>query len=422
MKLSPYPLEQDLGICCYITDTPGILGKLRAGPEDFAVEEVPLKIGNEGKYLICKLTKTNWELQRVVKEIAKNLGISHRRISWSGTKDKNAVTTQLISLYDVDPCDLEKIHIPDIVCTPVGRSHEQLQLGKHAGNLFKIIIRDFSLDNAELETITLQSAAKNGIPNYFGLQRFGVTRPVTHTIGLHLLKGEFQEATLKYIGGGFPGENPNTKRARDNFSETNDTLLALKEFPRQLTYERALLQYLHSNPNDYQGAILSLPPRLISLFVSAFQSLIFNLSLSARLKAGIGLLEPVNGDRLIFADGRVDRVNEKNIVASKVLLTRGRSDICSFITGNTDPEPAGLMDTIISDLMVKFGIRAENFKEIEKVIKVRYNGALRPISLRTFIDFEIAEDKLQLKFELKPGQYATIVCRELMKSDPISTL
>jgi len=58
MKLSPYPLEQDLGICCYITDTPGIQGKLRAGPEDFAVEEVPLKIGNEGKYLICKLTKT----------------------------------------------------------------------------------------------------------------------------------------------------------------------------------------------------------------------------------------------------------------------------------------------------------------------------------------------------------------------------
>ena len=73
-------------------------------PEDFLVEEIPPeKKQTSGPFLICRLTKRNWELQHAIKEIAKRLGISHRRIGFAGTKDRNAVTTQWISLYNVTP-------------------------------------------------------------------------------------------------------------------------------------------------------------------------------------------------------------------------------------------------------------------------------------------------------------------------------
>src|SRR5512137_3167558 len=102
MKPSTYPLERDLGIHWYASDAEGIGGRLRTTAGDFLVEEIPTeRKQTSGPFLICRLTKKNWELQHAVKEIAKRLGISHRRIGWAGTKDRNAITRQRISLYNV---------------------------------------------------------------------------------------------------------------------------------------------------------------------------------------------------------------------------------------------------------------------------------------------------------------------------------
>src|SRR5690606_4181151 len=102
---------------------------------------------DDGPYLVCRLTKTNWELQRAVKEIAKRLGISHRRIAWAGTKDKNAVTTQFISIYDLAPEAVGQVQLEDISLEVVGRSQHPLTLGRLVGNRFDIIIRDCILEN-----------------------------------------------------------------------------------------------------------------------------------------------------------------------------------------------------------------------------------------------------------------------------------
>ena len=77
------------------------------------------KSATTGPYLICRLTKKNWELQHAVKEIAKRLGISHRRIGWAGTKDRNAITTQWISIYDVTPEQVSSVYLKDIILEPL---------------------------------------------------------------------------------------------------------------------------------------------------------------------------------------------------------------------------------------------------------------------------------------------------------------
>jgi len=112
MKPSTFPLERELGIHWYASDAEGIGGRLRTTAEDFIVEEIPPeKKQTTGPFLICRLTKKNWELQHAIKEIAKRLGISHRRIGFAGTKDRNAITTQWISLYNVTPEQVAAIYL-----------------------------------------------------------------------------------------------------------------------------------------------------------------------------------------------------------------------------------------------------------------------------------------------------------------------
>lgn len=419
MMPSPYPLEVDLGMRYYASVAPGIGGRLRASPADFVVEELPLPISDpEGPYLICRLTKTNWELQRAVKEIAKRLGISHRRIAWAGTKDKNAVTTQFISIYDVPPEAVEQVHLADITLEVVGRSQHSLALGSLAGNRFDIVIRDCIEEALADRMQAATEVASAGIPNYYGLQRFGVVRPVTHLVGERILKGDYEGAVTTYIGRAYPREPEEVQRARTHFAGTHDARAALADLPVRMTYERAMANHLVANPGDYAGALRALPPKLLSLLVSAYQSYLFNRALSSRIDAGMSLTEPEVGDRLLFSGGREDVVSARNRQAALVQARRGRCRIALFIPGSGPVASHGPMDEIMQGLLIESGIDAGDFERASRFVKTAFSGVSRPISLSADVEADVSVADVRLKFTLPPGHYATTVCREYMKADP----
>jgi len=416
---SPYPLEEELGMRYYASVTPGIGGRLRSSPEDFIVEELPLPISDpNGPYLICRLTKTNWELQRAVKEIAKRLGISHRRIAWAGTKDKNAVTTQFISIYDVTPEAVGQVHLKDITLEVVGRSQHSLILGCLAGNRFDITIRDCIPEDLAERVEAVTAVAARGVPNYYGLQRFGVVRPVTHLVGERILKGDYEGAVATYVGRAYPRESEAVRQARTRFAETRDPRAALADLPVQMTYERSMVNHLVANPGDYAGALRVLPPKLLSLLVSAFQSYLFNCALSSRIEAGLTLTEPEAGDRLLFSNGREDIVSARNRQAALLQIRRGRCRIALFISGAEPVTSHGPMDEIMQDLMQKSGVSAGDFERASRFVATKFAGVLRPISLSADVQAEISDTSVRLRFTLPPGHYATTVCREYMKADP----
>jgi tRNA pseudouridine13 synthase len=420
MKESPFALERELGMQYYASDTLGIAGRLRTTPEDFLVDEIPPegKGGTEGPYLICRLTKHNWELQHAVKEIARRLNISHRRIGFAGTKDKNAVTTQLISLFKVTPEDVAAFSLKDIKLEVIGHSNEQLSLGDLRGNRFDLVIRETEGDDLAGRVEAITAVAGQALPNYFGLQRFGVIRPLTHRIGELILHKDYEKAVVTYVGLAFPHESDEVRRVRTAFMETRDTAVALRELPVHMSFERSMLSYLNANPDDYAGALQQLPPKLLSMFVSAFQSYLFNCAISKRLSDGHTLMDPVPGDRLIFANGRTDAVTAANMPAVTLHLARGRCNIALFMPGKDETDAITTNDAI-RDILKEMQITADDFRNASLFVRTKFDGAWRPIALKTAIEASVQETNVRLKFTLPPGHYATTVCREYMKADPL---
>ena len=197
-------IEKKIGIKLYVTSTDGIGGTLRQDINDFIVEEITNREEEDtGKYLILELKKSNWETHHLIRDLSRKLGISQKRIGFAGTKDKRAVTTQKISIYDLNPEDLNNISLKDVEINVIGRSNKSVELGDLTGNEFKITVRDIDLDMSDvytqLENITEDIRKTGGVPNFFGVQRFGSTRPVTHLVGESLVRGDPEGAALKYI-------------------------------------------------------------------------------------------------------------------------------------------------------------------------------------------------------------------------------
>ena len=168
--------------------------KIKQVPEDFAVEEMPsAEAGKSGDYAYFWMKKKNYNTLRAVKTISDALRVSIRRIGWAGNKDKNAVTSQLISIQNADHSTADNIELKDISLQYFGQGAERIFLGNLRGNKFDIVVRNLSQKDYDLIAENCGSLRKNGflVPNYFDEQRFGGNNL---EIGKALLKQDFASA------------------------------------------------------------------------------------------------------------------------------------------------------------------------------------------------------------------------------------
>ena len=186
-----------------------------------------------------------------------------------------------------------------------------------------------------------------------------------------------------------------------------------------MRYERAILHHLAERPDDFEGALKRLPPKLLSMFVSAYQSWLFNMGLSHRIEMGFALSEPVSGDRMLFQTGKTDIVTASNAAQAGVLIKRGRAHICLEMPGEKTVPTESLFEQHITDLMETDGISYASFKKAGELTDMSFKGAVRIISVSTTVASEMCGDSVHLSFSLGPGQYATTICREYMKADPV---
>ncbi|VTM96882.1 tRNA pseudouridine synthase D [Raoultella planticola] len=150
-------------------------GILKANPEDFVVvEDLGFAPDGEGEHLLVRILKTDCNTRFVADALAKFLKIHAREVSFAGQKDKHAVTEQWLCarLPGKEMPDLSQFLLEGCQVLEYARHKRKLRLGALKGNQFTLILREIS-DREDVER-RLQAIAAQGVPNYFGAQRFGI--------------------------------------------------------------------------------------------------------------------------------------------------------------------------------------------------------------------------------------------------------
>jgi len=455
-----HPIEQAVGIDYYVSDADGISGQLRTEPEDFRVEEIenfePEPIDAEpGAYpeLLLRATLREWDTNDFAGRISDALGISRERVAWAGTKDKHAVTTQLFSIRDVDPEAVAALDVQGAEIEVLGRTGRSISFGDLHGNRFEIRIREADPEAAELVDETTaalrefvdgvgddvdraggDSETAAGVPNWFGQQRFGSQRPVTHEVGLDIVRGEWREAVLAYVANPFETEREETRTARqfvadEAASDDPDWQACLDRIPGYLGFERSMLHRLVEDgaetPADFRNALEAVPWNLQRLFINAAQSYVFNRILSERLRRGLPFDRPVDGDVCCFVDreapdglyapdtDRLQTVSGKRVSVMERHCSRGRAFVTAPLVGTetelADGDPGAIEREILDDLDLAPG-------DFDLPGNFESTGTRRAILVRT--DLHV-DDELRFEFALPSGSYATALMREFIKSGPL---
>ncbi|WP_440765452.1 tRNA pseudouridine(13) synthase TruD [Natronorubrum sp. DTA7] len=442
-----HPTEQAVGMDHYVSDADGVGGHLREDDDHFRVRELerfatePVDAPTDAyPHLVFRVTLSGWDTNDFASRLSNALEMSRERVNWAGTKDKYAVTTQLFSVYGADPEDLPDVDGAEVEV--VGRAGRNLEFGDLAGNAFELVVSEPDRpENASEITDELHAfgglespdaaGVSIGVPNFFGQQRFGSRRPVTHKVGLEIARGNWEGAVMSYLGNPTDAEPEGTQKARAFVQETRDWQEALERFPNRLRYERSMLHGVvdcdgEPGPEDFRAALERVPSNLQRLFVHAAQSYAFNLMLSERLERGLPFDEPVEGDVACFADtdapeglelpdtDRLQRVDERRVRSVTRHCERGRAFVTAPLVGTetelADGEQGEIERAVLDDL----GLTPENF---DLPGEFHSTGTRRAMLVRT--DLEVETDPLTLSFALPKGSYATVVLREFLKVDPV---
>jgi len=206
---------------------------LKQQPEDFIVKEISLvELGKAGKYCYFWMKKKNYNTLEAVSKIADMLRIPLKKIGYAGNKDRKAITEQMISIEGISKERIEQLKMKDIFLEYKGNGDSRISLGELSGNSFEITIR-----NIEKKPIL-----KKKIINYFGEQRFSTNNA---EIGKAIVKREFKKAVETTLCG--------TGRA-----------------------EEKMRKYLEKNAGNYVGALKTINKKILTLYIHAYQSLLWN--------------------------------------------------------------------------------------------------------------------------------------------------
>jgi tRNA pseudouridine13 synthase len=396
------PFDKALGMDWYITDTEPCGGVVKERPEDFVVEEI-LEDGTvvslsgvalqqrPGPWLWVHVVKRGVDTLSLLIAIERRLGVRRGELTVGGIKDTRAVTSQIISIYGARPEDLPKID--GVEYRDFWSMDEPISPQKIYGNRFTIVVRRI---NGACASKALEEAPR--LPNYYGYQRFGSIRPVTHVLGRALVKRDPEAFLETMFCKVFEGESPAVKRARE-LACMGKYADALSQMPKAMLEEREVLKALASRENLW-NAVMSIPRRILRIYIEAYQSYIFNKVLSARLALGEGALD----EDLVL-------INDAPVVAS---AARGAGEVVLPVPGPGIRIPESVARDLLLRVLREEGVSLADFA----VPPLGASGSYRRMWVRPrWLRREVKGDEALLSFDLPRGSYATVVLREVIKPE-----
>ncbi|MEM2003096.1 MAG: tRNA pseudouridine(13) synthase TruD [Nitrososphaerota archaeon] len=429
-------IEEFIGINGYVSQTPGIRGIIKKLPEDFQVWEIieggldarDIWMKNASlpvigmKNMLLLMRKFNRETIKAISDLSSFLKIIPSHVSVCGIKDRRAVTWQFLSV-PYNPQIVEEVVLHNAWVRPIG-SIDSLSSKSLIRNNFEIKIRETEHPSTEMINESLEMLKINGVPNFFGYQRFGIIRPVTHIIGSLIVKNDLGSALKVFIGASSNLEKPSIREMRQYFMDTIDYKYVIDNFPLQLRYERTLARHLLENKDDFVGAFRKIPLRLRRLIVEAYSSYIFNKALSISIKDSSNLYEPYIGDLVVRLDmygyptGKIYEVNNWNIEDIEKRVKSGEVAIVIPQPGYSSKLPRGPRGDALKSVLDEESIELWNFY-VKKLPEAGTIGSVRCISIQRYLIklVQVLDDTIDLMLSLPRGSYATALLREIMKNE-----
>jgi tRNA pseudouridine13 synthase len=394
----------------YLTaDMPGVGGRTKVRNADFRVQEIPLYTPRgHGEHTYVTIEKDGLTTFRAVDRIARALRINPRSVGYAGLKDAHAVTTQMLSLGDVDPAQVKSLDLPGIRVLDVSRHTNKLKMGHLRGNRFTIRIRDVPEGALPSARAILDVLERRGVPNYFGEQRFGL-REDTHQLGRALVRRAPEELVRHLVGMPHPAESANVRRARELFDE-GDLVASAAAWPGGMENERRVVQSLIDHPGDWRRAANSVPTKMRKFYISAYQGALFNRILARRLdtldRLQVGDLANIHGKRAVFLGEDVD--------AEQPRADRLEISPSGPLYGYKLTMAQGLPGQMEQQVLDEEGLSLEDFR----LRGTKLRGARRAMRI-PLQDVGLGyENGIVLSFALPPGCYATTVLAEVQKTTP----
>ncbi len=174
-------LNTDDVLSSEVLSVPSALGEalgpatVRAAPEDFQVDEwLGFEADGEGDHMLLRVRKRSANTFWVAKQLARISGVHPRDVGYAGLKDRDAIAEQsfTVPLRSRVADQWLGVNGEGFEVIAASRHRRKLKRGALKGNAFKIVLRDFPADPSRIEE-RLQRISANGVPNYFGPQRFG---------------------------------------------------------------------------------------------------------------------------------------------------------------------------------------------------------------------------------------------------------
>ena len=390
-------IDKEIGISVYTTKSSSISGKIKQNENDFSVKEVLSEkaidsFDNDEGHAVYLLKKSGIDTNHALADIEKRYGLVLKSL---GLKDANAKTEQYVYAYKKIN-SLEEYNGKKYSAQRVGFVKKPISKKDMLGNYFEIRV-------SNLNDALPSFSGNENILNFFGYQRFGSKRPITHLVGKSIIKGDYEEAIEYLLNFSSKYDSEKNNEIRKLISERNSESEIIELLPYSMDIERNLLRQL-SNDNDSKNAIRSIPLTLRRFYIQAYQSFLFNKTLSLAYEFEEQLFAPENDDVCFdknFVLGKFENDSSQKLAIPLVghsYYKKSRFDY--YIKKVLEEELLTPKDFFIKD-----------FQELS------IDGGFRNASIN-YLNFQIDENLI--KFQLSRGSYATIVLREILKpSNPL---
>lgn len=337
------------------TSLPGIGGVIREEVEDFIVEEIPAyEACGEGVHTFFAVEKVNLPTMTLVRNVAQALDIAKRDVGYAGLKDTRAIARQVLSVPEIDPEVILGLDLEGAKVLWAKRHNNKLRTGHLRGNRFTIRLRDVCPEAEANAAPIVAKLIEAGVPNGYGPQRFG------------------------------------------RYGDNAEVGLALMRDDREALRSRGLKR-------------IAFNMRL--LYINALQSALFNQYLARRIQAGT-MDDLLLGDiAKKHATGGLFTVEDADVERPRVKAwdISPTGPMYGYKMWSAEAEAGELEAAIIQ----ASGIELEEFR------KVKAKGTRRPLRYQA----EGLECRMEspgvlvVSFFAPKGSFATMLLRELMKTD-----